>query len=93
LSDVVDHWNALEAYRLEMCGKILRSARITFPNLEAGAGESARKLSFLEEGAGCGEKDAHSSASDPRQCFHPLACDFSVRLGLSKTFAGRVKRD
>ena len=91
LRDVLHHWNALEADRLEVGREILGPARVALPKLEPRRGERARKLGALEKRAAGGDNDPEIASSDPFERLHSLAGDFGVRLGFTEALAGRVE--
>jgi hypothetical protein len=91
LRDVLYHWNTLEAYPLEVGRQILGASRVALPKLEPRGSESARELGALEQRAAGGDDDPEIASSDPFQGFYPLAGDFSMSLGFTEAFPGRVE--
>src|SRR5205085_11106923 len=93
LRDVLDHQHSLESDGFEMQRKIFRTPDVAFAKLESRLSERSRKLRALEQGACSREQNANVAARQTVEDFNSLTRNFGVRLGLAKSFAGRIECD
>ena len=73
LRDIVHHRNAFEPDGLEVGNEIFGTPYVAFSDLQAGLGERARQLRFLQQRASGGQEYAHLSTPDALECFNTLA--------------------
>src|SRR6266545_5176422 len=88
---VLDHRDPLESDGLEVRCEVLRTTRVTLPELETCVRQRTRELGPLEQRPRGGEQNPDVSTAQPLECLHPLTGDFGVRLGLTESFARRVE--